>query len=78
MVEFFNLLLFTSFSDIGIIILDSQIRKLRLKVNELPKFRQQERSGPGLLTSGPKLFLSVSGFREGFNHRVLLAMATLE
>lgn len=39
MIEFSNLLLFTSLSDIGIIILDSQIRELRLKVSELLKFK---------------------------------------
>lgn len=45
MIEFSNLLLFTSLSGIGIIILDSQIRELKLKVSELLKFKQQERFG---------------------------------
>lgn len=39
-----------------------QIRKVRQKDSELLKFIQQERLGPGFLTLGPKLCLSVSGF----------------
>lgn len=67
MLEFVNLLLFTSLSGIGIISLDSQIKKLWLNESELFKFRQKKKKKvrPGFLASGPKLFLSVGGFHEG-------------